>query len=469
MKKYLLIISSLFIASCTSDESYENLNRDPNNPTQVSSDALFTSATKSLFDQMESTNVNTNVFRLLSQYWTETTYIDESNYDFNTRNIPQNHWGEMYRDVLYDLQDAKNLTTSDKQKAMISVLEVYTWQQLVDTFGDIPYTNALQGATEPTPAYDDDAAIYADLLVRINDAISKLNGSGAGYTGADIIFNGDMAQWSKFANSLKLKLAMRMADADNATAQTAAQEAVAAGVLSSNSDNVTLAYLPTTPNTNPLWVDLVQSGRSDFVVTNTIVDYMNTLADPRREMYFDDNLGDGVYLGGPYGDNNTFSNYSHIGEVMHDPTFRGVLLDFSEVQFLLAEAVERGYSVGGTAASHYTAGITASMTDWGVAAGDIATYLAKPAVAYGTATGTWKQKIGFQFWLAMYNRGFEGWCVYRKFDAPTMNVAAESGLPVPTRYTYPLNEPTLNKTNYDAAVIAIGGDLQTTKVFWDKF
>lgn len=469
MKKYLLIISSLFIASCTSDESYENLNRDPNNPTQVSSDALFTSATKSLFDQMESTNVNTNVFRLLSQYWTETTYIDESNYDFNTRNIPQNHWGEMYRDILYDLQDAKNLATTDKQKAMISVIEVYAWQQMVDTFGDLPYFEALKGAAEPTPAYDDDAAIYADLLVRINDAIAGLNGAGAGFTGADIIFNGDIAKWNKFANSVKLKLAMRMADADNATAQTAAQQAVAAGVLASNADNVTLAYLPTTPNTNPLWVDLVQSGRSDFVVTNTVVDYMNTLADPRRPIYFDDNLGDGVYVGGPYGDNNTFANYSHIGEVMHDPTFRGVLLDFSEVQFLLAEAVERGYSVGGTAATHYTAGITASMTDWGVAAADITTYLAQPAVAYGTATGTWKQKIGKQFWLAMYNRGFEGWCVYRKFDAPTMNVAAESGLPVPTRYTYPLNEPTLNKTNYDAAVTAIGGDLQTTKVFWDKF
>lgn len=469
MKKYLLIISSLFIASCTSDESYENLNRDPNNPTQVSSDALFTSATKSLFDQMESTNVNTNVFRLLSQYWTETTYIDESNYDLNTRNIPQNHWGEMYRDILFDLQDAKNLTTSDKQKGMISVMEVYAWQQMVDTFGDVPYFTALQGAAEPTPAYDDDAAIYADLLVRIDDAIAKINGSGAAYTGADIIFNGDIAKWNKFANSVKFKLAMRMADADNAKAQTAAQQAVAAGVLSSNSDNVTLTYLPTTPNTNPLWVDLVQSGRSDFVVTNTVVDYMNTIADPRRPMYFDDNLGAGIYVGGPYGDNNTFANYSHIGEVMHDPTFRGVLLDYSEVQFLLAEAVERGYSVGGTAASHYTAGITASMTDWGVAASDITTYLANPAVAYGTAAGTWKQKIGKQFWLAMYNRGFEGWCIYRKFDAPTMNVAAESGLPVPNRYTYPLNEPTLNKTNYDIAAIAIGGDLQSTKVFWDKF
>lgn len=306
MKKYLLILSSLFIASCASDEKFEELNRDPNNPTEVSSEALFTSATKTLFDQTESTSVNLNIYRLLAQYWTETTYIDESNYDFNTRNIPQNHWSRMYRDVLFDLQDAKKLAKSDKQKAMISVIEVYAWQQMVDTFGDIPYTDALKGAAEPTPAYDDDAKIYADLIVRINDAIAKLNGSGAGYTSADIIFGGDISHWKKFANSLKLKIAMRMADANNTAAQTAAQEAVAAGVLSSNSDNVILNYLGSTPNTNPLWVDLVQSGRSDFVAANTVVDFMNAKSDPRREFYFDNNLGAGVYTGGPYGENNSF-------------------------------------------------------------------------------------------------------------------------------------------------------------------
>ena len=469
MKKYLIVlISSLFVASCVSDDHLENINRDPNNPTNVSADALFTSATKSLFDQMESTNVNTNVFRLFSQYWTETTYIDESNYDLNTRNITQNHWSEMYRDILFDLKDAKIKATTDKQKGMISVLEVYAWQQLVDTFGDIPYTSALLGSAEPTPAYDDDAAIYADLIVRINEAITMLDGSGAGFAGADIIYSGDIAQWKKFANSVKLKIAMRMADANNATAQIVAQEAVAAGVLTSNADNATLAYQSSTPNTNPLWVDLVQSGRSDFVVTNTIVDYMNTLNDPRRSIYFDDNLGAGVYVGGPYGDNNTFANYTHIGEVMHDPTFRGVLLDYSEVSFLLAEASERGYTVGGTAAGHYNAGITASMNDWGVTdAVAVAAYLANPSVAYATAAGTWRQKIGFQFWLAMYNRGFEGWSIYRKYDAPTLNVAVESGLPVPNRYTYPLNEQTLNAANYTAGASAIGGDLQSTKVFWD--
>ena len=191
---------------------------------------------------------------------------------------------------MFDLQDAKKLASNDKQKAMISVIEVYAWQQMVDTFGDIPYTDALKGADEPTPAYDDDAKIYADLIVRINDAIAKLNGAGTGYTSADIIFGGNVAKWKKFANSVKLKLAMRMADANNTAAQTAAQEAVTAGVLTSNSDNVILNYLGSTPNSNPLWVDLVQSGRSDFVAANTVVDFMNAKSDPRRPFYFDNNL-----------------------------------------------------------------------------------------------------------------------------------------------------------------------------------
>jgi hypothetical protein len=466
MKKYLFLFTSVLLASCASDDKYEDINRDPNNPTQVAADALFTSATKSLFDQMESTNVNTNVFRLFSQYWTETTYVDESNYDLVTRNISSNHWTEMYADVLYDLQDAKNLADTDNKKAMIEVLEVYTWQQLVDTFGDIPYSSALQGSAEPTPAYDNDATIYADLLVRINAAIAMLDASGdAGFTSADVIYAGDVTQWEKFANTVKLKLAMRMADVNTADAQQAAQQAVAAGVFSSNGDNAIIQYEGSTPNTNPLWVDLVQSGRSDFVAANTVVDFMNTLSDPRRAVYFDDNQAG--YVGGPYGENNSFSQYSHVGDVMHDPTFRGVLLDYAEVEFLLAEAAERGYTVGGTAESHYNNAITASMADWGVSSTDAATYLASSSVAYTTATGTWRQKIGLQFWLAMYNRGFEGWCVYRKYDAPVMNTAAISLLPVPKRYTYPLREQTLNGVNYAAASTAIGGDELATPIFWD--
>jgi hypothetical protein len=468
MKRYLLLISTLIIASCASDEAYEDLNKDPNKPTNISAEALFTSSTKSLFDQMESTNVNTNVFRLFAQYWTETTYIDEANYDLVTRNITGNHFSELYRDVLYDLKDAKGKVTSDTKKGMIEVLEVYTWQQLVDTFGNIPYSEALNGSTTPTPAYDDAKTIYIDLFARINAALTQLNSSDAAFTSADNIYGGDIAKWKKFANSLKLKLAMRVADVPAMATQSKAEAeaAIAAGVFTSNSDNATLSYESSTPNTNPIWVDLVQSGRSDFVAANTIINHMNTLNDPRRASFFDANLGAGVYTGGIYGASSPFANYTHIGETLHDPTFRGVLMDLSEVEFLLAEAKERNYTGSGTAQSHYNTAITASMEDWGVSSAAIATYLASPNVAY-TAPGTWRAKIGLQFWIAMYNRGFEGWSVYRKYDAPVLNIAAGSGLPVPKRYTYPVSEQTLNGVNYQSASSAIGGDLLTTKLFWD--
>ncbi|MBP6000971.1 MAG: SusD/RagB family nutrient-binding outer membrane lipoprotein, partial [Flavobacterium sp.] len=323
-------------------------------------------------------------------------------------------------------------------------------------------------STTPTPAYDDAKTIYIDLFARINAALTQLNSSDAAFTSADNIYGGDIAKWKKFANSLKLKLAMRVADVPAMATQSKAEAeaAIAAGVFTSNSDNATLSYESSTPNTNPIWVDLVQSGRSDFVAANTIINHMNTLNDPRRASFFDANLGAGVYTGGIYGASSPFANYTHIGETLHDPTFRGVLMDLSEVEFLLAEAKERNYTASGTAQSHYNAAITASMEDWGVSSAAIATYLASPNVAY-TAPGTWRAKIGLQFWIAMYNRGFEGWSVYRKYDAPVLNIAAGSGLPVPKRYTYPVSEQTLNGVNYQSASSAIGGDLLTTKLFWD--
>ncbi|WOD42222.1 SusD/RagB family nutrient-binding outer membrane lipoprotein [Hwangdonia lutea] len=477
MKKVLLIVLSLslVVTSCKSDELYENLNRDPKNPTQVAADFLYNSATKSLIDQVTSTNVNRNIYRLLAQYWTQTTYTDESNYDFVTRNIPQYHWSETYRDVLLDLKtsvevvnndEALSQSEKDARNAQAEILMIYAWQHLVDSFGDIPYSEAL--GEETLPAYDDAATIYTDLINRINAAIPNLSGSG--YSSVDQLYGGDSASWVKFANSLKLRLGIRLTDVNPSLAQSTVESAVSGGVFTSNADNATIHYMSSTPNTNPLWVDLVQSGRADFVAANTIVDIMNNIDDPRRSEYFDQNLGSGVYTGGAYGDNNSFPNFTHIrgkddNTYMHDPTFAANLLDFSEVSFYLAEAAERGYTVGGTAEEHYNNGIAASFEAWG--SSDLATYMANPDVAYSTAPGTWKEKIGLQFWLAMYNRGFEGWTVWRKFDTPDLNIPVVSGSPVPTRYTYPVNEQNLNEANWEAASSAIGGDTQTTKLFWD--
>jgi len=147
------------------------------------------------------------------------------------------------------------------------------------------------------------------------------------------------------------------------------------------------------------------------------------MEDPRRPFYFtqvDTSTESGVeklaYYGGVYGAENDFYAYSHVADRIQVATFEGTILDYSEVEFLLAEAVELTFSVGGTAEDHYNEGIRASMEYWGVADTSITKYLADPRVAYTTAEGDYKQKIGMQSWIALYNRGFEAWTAWRKFD-----------------------------------------------------
>lgn len=471
MKKYFLTIIALAtLWSCQTDERYENLNRDPKNPTQVKADFLFTAATVSLSNQMASPNVNLNVFRFLAQYLTTTTYLEEPNYALNQRNIPQNHWSELYRDVIFDLQDAKLVVEADElldageksaRLGQIEVLEVYAWSVLVDTFGDVPYTQAINAEEFPLPVYDDAAGIYADLISRLKNVGTDLS-AGQGFTGADVLYNGDMDKWNKFANSLLLRLGMRLADVDETASQDAVDAAIAGGLFESNTDSAVLHYGSNTPNTNPLWLDLVQSGRADYLPAATIVDKMNELNDPRRAVYFDDNLDE--YVGGVYGGSNNYGSYTHIGEAFLDPTLPGILLDYAEVQFNLADAARRGgYATTMEAKDYYEEAVTASITYWGGSEEDAEDYLAQPSVAYNGTT----EQLATQFWIAMFNNPFEGWAVWRKFDAPTLVLPEDTGNPVPLRYTYPVNEQNLNRTNYEAASTAIGGDDQQTRVFWD--
>ncbi len=488
MKKIVLFITfiSLAISSCTDDIT--GLNELKKEATSTKPEYLFTNAQKNLADQMVSTSVNYNVFRLFAQHWTETTYPDESQYNITTRSIPDNHFTVLYRDVLRDLKESKTIlstevyvgTTAEKaakelvrknKLAVIDILTAYTYSILVDTFGNVPYTQALDLENYPQPVYDDAKTIYKDLISRLTSDVSNLSSSAESFGSADLVYGGDVVKWKKFANTLRLRLAVNIYDAEPTYGKAQVEAAVTAGVIMNASDNANFKYLSTQPNTNPLYVDLVASGRHDFVPANTLVNKMNTLADPRREKYFT-LASNGTYKGGTYGTGNSYSSNSHVSATIEDPTLPGTLLDYTEVEFLLAEAVEKGATISGTAESHYNAGITASMQNWGVAAADITTYLARTDVAYTTAAGTYKQKIGEQAWIALYNRGFEAWTSYRRLDFPVLAApaGAYNGLTsVPVRYSYPAKEQTLNTANVTAAITAIGGNNLTTKLFWDKF
>jgi len=346
----------------------------------------------------------------------------------------------------------------------------------VDIFGNVPYSQALD-ITKIAPVYDDAATIYQDLLTRIDAALGNLDATSASFGSADIIYGGDVSKWIKFANSLKLKIGITLSDVNPTLAQSTVQAAVSGGVFTSSDDDAVLLY-PGGIHSNPIWSLVVQNGRDDFVPANTVIDLMNSLSDPRRSFYFtlvDTSSEQGVvklaFSGGIYGKSNPFTKYSHINPLISSPTFPGTLLSYEEVLFYEAEASARSFSVGGTQRDFYDAAITASILSWGGTPDQAAAYIAQPSVAYATATGTWQQKIGTQAYIALYNRGLEGWTEWRRLDFPIFNMppSITDYSQIPKRFTYPVNEQTLNKTNYASASSAIGGDLQSTRIFWDKF
>lgn len=483
MKKLIILTIAVIFASCSND--LESLNQNIKDPSSVSGESLFTGAQKNLVDQIVDLNVNNNNTKLWVQYLQETTYTDESNYDQVTRTIPARHWSVLYKDVLKDLDEAYKVITETSYSlpedqaakpnklAIIEILNVYAYSILVETFGDVPYSEALD-IDNLLPGYDDGLTIYEDLIDRLTTAIDNLDANEGSFGSADRIYDGNVSYWERFGNSLKLRMGILLSDVNNTLARQTVEDAVAAGVFTSNADNANYRYLSADPNTNPIHANLVLSGRHDFVAATTIIDMMNSLNDPRLPLYFLP-MDDGTYLGGNIGSTANYSTHSHVAAQVEAATAPGVLLDFAEVQFLLAEAAARTFSVGDTAENFYNTGIAASIENWGGTLGDVITYLSQPSVDYPTAlaassaTTPWKEVIGNQKWLALYNRGFEAWTSVRLLDFPVMATPAEAVSGFPNRYTYPIIEQTLNGANWDAASTAIGGDLPETKLFWDLF
>jgi hypothetical protein len=355
---YLILIVLVGISvSCTKD--FEEWQVDTKHPSEVPGDMLFTNAQKALADQVSETNVNLNNFKLWAQYWTETTYTDEANYDLINRNIPDNVYRVFYTGVLKDLREAKmligeetfnpndenydNYVTAQKNRLQIAeIIEVYVWQRMVDIYGDIPYTAALDIDATLNPSYDDAFTIYKDLFTRLDAAMGALDQSGSSFGHADVVYHGDVSAWYKFANALKVRMAVTIADADNAYASAKFAEANDKA-FSSNADNAEIHYdAAPLASTNPLYQALVASGRNDYVAANTIVDYMNALEDPRRDVYFDMHSME-EYVGGPYGETSPFYSYAHVGPAMHEATFPGTLISFVELEWYRAEAASRGW------------------------------------------------------------------------------------------------------------------------------
>jgi hypothetical protein len=495
MKKILVILSVLLAFSACS--KLEDLNKNVKDFAEVSGESLYNGATRQFINQLSNESVNLNVTVMWMQHLAATTYFDETRYDMTTRGIPVNTSNIMYRLVLMNYKEAARVLQTqplagitqaqrDNQLAIVEIMTVFAWSYIVENFGDMPYSEALD-YNFPSPVYDDGLTIYKDLISRLDAAMNKLTLNEGGMpSGYDNIFGGtgnEAEMWYKFANTLKLRMGLMLYDVDAGYSKTVAE--AAASHVFVEGDVMQMNYLEASPNQNQQFVDFVASGRDDYVVTSNLIDAMQpttpapahpilnvTVTDPRLKFYAIPVVGSTppVYLGGAQGQANGYPTFSHVNPMHLEPDRPWVIMDYTEAEFLLAEAVERGFSVGGTAEGHYNNAVRSSIIFWGGSSAEADAYLAQPSVAYATAFTDWKQKIGTQAWLAYWLRGQTLWNSYRRLDYPRL-FAPPAYLQeidkVPVRLFYPVSEQTLNAENYEAASAKIGGDSPLTRLFFD--
>lgn len=466
----IALAGAISLTSCTRDLT--SLNVDPKHPTTLPSENFLSTELYYSFYNRYTPSVNSNNFRFFTQQLAETTYTDETNYDLVTRLQPRNYFISMYVRGINTLKlgkealakEVNSANVGNNKWATLEIQEISVWENLVDTYGNIPYSEAFNPDQSLSPKYDDAATIYADLLKRIDAATAKITTTVAGYSnGGDLVYYGDMLKWKKYANSLKLRLAMNLADVNPALSKSAAEAAVAAGVISSDSEAYNFNFDSGT-FTNPVYDNFVASGRNDFIPTELVINMMNGKNDPRREQWF--TTVNGNYVGGVFGKGNSFAYFSHYSDKLTSKTAGANLLSYAEVLFLKAEGAARGYNMGGTASALYNDAILASMAEAGVPAADAAAYVA----AHPYDATNWKKSIGEEVYIALFDKAFAAWNFSRRLDYPVFVNPSDSKLKgVPVRMPYSDQEYQLNGANVKAAATAIGGDLATTKLFWDKF
>jgi len=498
----LVALLAMSVTACETDLTGINVN--PNSPTTAPAATLFTNATITTVGRFNGAGQLSGA-SLMAQHLAQVQYVDEDRGHIRATTIDGMYSGA-YTSELEDYHkviEQGQATTSPNIWAPALIMQSWTYQNMTDIWGDIPYSEALQGDLPGgilKPAYDAQQDIYYGLLASLTTASTALGtATDAGLGNGDIIYQGDGAKWARFANSLRARMAMRLLKNDNPKALTELTAAFAAGVMTSNADNAKITYPGDGVFDNGWSANFAT--RDDHRVSKTLLDTMNVLLDPRVMIYAQPTRWDPATnapwavpanaraIGLQNGLTNAtvtpyFNTTSRAGTIFYPgATVYGTfgtaagkrtpayVMTYAEVEFLLAEAAERGIAGQTGAAAHYDAGVTASILQWGGTAGDAATYLAQPGVAY-VAGATGLQQIGLQKWIALFTQGNEAWAEWRRTGNPATVAMGPGAYPdvltVPRRWPYASNEQTVNYDAWAAAVAVQGADNYATRVWWDK-
>lgn len=463
MKSIYLLTGIVFIFGACN--KFGDINVNPNLPSQASNTQLIANAELYLPVLQESPQGEYN-----AQYLSETQYPNLSLYN----QVSASFYG-IYQGPLMNLETvihSKELDAKEgpipNQLAVAKILKAYYFWHITDRWGDVPYSEALKGAEKFTPTYDTQESIYNNLFALLDEADKSIVD---GDIINDVIYDGDMEQWKKLGNTIRLLMALRISEVNATKGREEFNKALAAGIMTENDNNMVFRHLPEEANES-YWYDQVEDqNRKWWALSELLVNKMKPVSDPRLPVYGDPN-SDGEYEGLAFGalDGLSVTAFSLMGEDIRRQDASVYLVTYAQALFAKAEAAKRGWIGGGDAAAgdFYKQAIEHSIRQWNN--NDTTGYgvmMASPGMAYSAATGY--EQIGVQRWVHLYMHGYEAWAEWRRTGYPAF--VKPQGKDVPNRQGYPPDEVFNNGKNYNDAVtrqFAGAGDGLYGKLWWDK-
>lgn len=502
LKIFIPVLAVIIFTGCT--KNFEDTNTNKNNPTSVSPDLLLSGIIKSTIDRQ--VNEAWGIGNIVVQHHSKIQFVNEDRYGWTELN---GIWSTVYSNYR-NLQNMFTLISNNPSSPYYGVgliLKSWMFSLVTDAYGDVPYSEAGQAKIGSIyqPVYDKQEDIYTGILADLKKANEVLATAGTNLSG-DILFGGGASaiiKWRKLANSLRLRYLLRISKKKNVNAEMQAIVGDPANnpIFTGNGDNAELKYLAAAPNQWPLYTSRVGSF-DEFRVSKTLTDRLKALNDSRIRVFGRptqasvtagtpsiDGVPNGLndvdalaYNGGVQGVSRVGYTFACLvcndgGQAPPDPAApRGLIMTYAELQFILAEARQKGLITSGLTETYYNQGITANFDYWlsvvpssyNLNIAMPVGYLTQPTV-FLNGTDTEKlEKIALQKWIALYFNGLEAWFDWRRTNMPAVipGPANLNGNKVPVRFIYPLAEQSLNGANRASAVQRQGGTDNINTKIW---
>ncbi|MDR0733960.1 MAG: SusD/RagB family nutrient-binding outer membrane lipoprotein [Dysgonamonadaceae bacterium] len=518
-KLYLYLIVSVIVTFSFSCRDFEEINTDPNNPVETPSSMLFGGTQKKIMDYVYDVWFSGRQSLVYAQFWGQRNYTEEDRYQI--RESVNNNYFSVFYTLIANLDQVIELNTNPETAAISSlygnngnqiaaarILKAWLFSVMTDTWGNIPYSEAgrLQEGIN-YPKYDAQDMIYDDLIKELTEAVALIDESEAVFTGGDRMYAGDAAKWKKFANSLKMRLAVHTSKVSGSKWREHIAEALESGVFENNGDAAAYHY-GSSPEHSYFYDGFFIEARNDFSITRAFADILKgqrdtlndkthpweNVLDPRLAIYTTPRNGE--YVGIPYGIKSeemsaSFGmmapDFNAAPPLVLNPDFPVPLMTYAEVQFIISEYND-------FSENEYREGVKASLEYW---AGLNGTPLEPTEIdEYVTAVSqnVDAEAVAMQKYIDLYMNGMEAWTEIRRTGYPTqllspgeisaVIVDAETGQEealrfeplsdtkgrIVARVKYPTNESTLNKEGFEEAVKKLDGGVNNyhTPMFWDR-